>query len=872
MNLTNGDLPKTVAAEPTPCGRNLSGTTVGRFFIRARVGAGGMGEVYRADDPQLRRTVAIKRLSHSSDRELLKEAQRASALNDPHIAAVYDVFAEGDELFLVMEYVDGVTLKQRLQSPLGIDEFYRIAMQCLEALEAAHQKGILHGDLKPANIMLTRDGDVKICDFGLARRVALPGSSGSILNTVTTTGQPGGAGTPGYMAPEVALNQRVDIQADLFSLGVVFYEMLAQKHPFTAGSVMATLARLLHHEPESIESVNPHVPARLGRIVHRMLEKEPSKRQASAAEVARELAAAQKEEIAAGKRRRAIGWVAAALLVTGVAAFAIADGPRLVRRVRSAVSGDALPAPIHLAVLPFAESNPPDNHAFFSAGFTEAVNRRLSRLTLNRPIQVSSSGDVRARQVGSAAEARQQLGANVALTGALSYEQQVVVITCAIVDTRAGRTLRQGSVTADPRDPLVAENRIVEMVVGWLAIDLTDDEQRSLVARETSQPGAYDFFLQASGYLQNYDRPESIDSAITVFRRALEVDGRYALAYAGLGQAYWRKHELTGSSAWVEPARAACEGALGIDPSLAEPHACLGMVLNGTGAYERAAAEYGLALAREPTNDVLYSGAATAYERLGRPDEAEQSYRRAIELRPHYWAGYNMLGAFYYRTARYDDALKMFQQVVDLAPDSFRGYSSLGAVYFMKDRMTEAIDAFQRSLAVRPNYVAASNLGTLLYSEGEYKQSAEMLRQALAMDQGSYQVWANLASALETIGDQSGAEAAYREMRSRVLDRLTVNARDPNLHLALANCHAALGDLAQARSELQSALALKPSDAHTLFTIAAIYEQRFGQRDEALQWLTRSIEQGQTWREIDHAPMFAELRKDPRFQQLRRGR
>jgi serine/threonine-protein kinase len=352
----------------------------------------------------------------------------------------------------------------------------------------------------------------------------------------------------------------------------------------------------------------------------------------------------------------------------------------------------------------------------------------------------------------------------------------------------------------------------------------------------------------------------------------LEVDPRSALAYAGLGQAYWRKYELTGAASWAAPARAACEGALGIDSGIAEPHACLGMVLNGTGEYEKAAQAFNRALDLEPTNDLAYLGLATAYERLRRHDDAEQTYRRAIELRPHYWASYNNLGVYYYRAGRYEDALAMFQQVVALVPDSFRGYSSVGAVQFMRDRTSEAIAAFQHSLAIRPNLAAASNLGTLYYFEGQFRLAADTFRQALSFDQNSYQVWANLAQTLEQAGDKEEAAAAFKRARELAMERLAVNSRNAALHIAVAEHSAALGEIDKAKVSLSTALALAPNDAHTLFQIGVFYESRLKVRDEALKWLSRAVERGQTWREIDRAPELRALRTDPRFQQLRRSR
>ena len=854
-------------------GPDLAGSTIGRFRIVERVGAGGMGEVYRAEDTELRRTVAIKRLTprtlaeqgqEASSRQLLREARRASALNHPRIASVFDVFTAEGQVFLVMEYVDGVTLRDRLGSPLALGDFFGIAEQCAEALAAAHQKGILHGDLKPTNIMLTRDGGaVKVCDFGVARRLA----PAAALGETTSTARRGITGTPAYMAPEMVLEQKIDARADIFSLGVVLYEMLAGSNPFLADSLILTLDRIRTLSPDPLDRVNPGVPPALSRLVERMIAKEPAMRVASAASVSLELSTIREATAAAPARRRwsvtKTVWlfIAAALLLTAL----------IVPRIRERETAVVVPAEVNLVVLPFTGSAGAGDRQFFLQGLTESVNRQLSRLTVDRKFQVANIGDVRSRNVRTAADARDQLGANVVLAASVDSSDGLTRIVCALIETRSLRPLNEERIVAAGANPIDARNRVVQAVVRMMGLQLTPQEQSALAAEETRQPGAYDFYLQARGYLLNFDRIESLDNAVAVFRRALQADPRFALAYAGLGQAYWRKYELTNAVIWVEPSRAACEGALAIDATLAEPHACLGMVLNGTGEYEKAAAEFATAVDREPTNDLSCQGLATAYEKLGRHADAERTYRRAIELRPHYWAAYNTLGGYYYRLGRYQDALAMFQQVVALAPDSFRGHSSLGAVYFMLDRTAEAASAFEKSLAIRPNYVAASNLGTLYFFDGQYRPSAEAFRQALSLDEGNHQVWGNLAGALEWAGDPDGSKAAYTRAAELAEERIRINPRDAGLHMALAEYRAATGDTAKGLDSLAEVLKLAPSDASTLFQLAVFYESRLARRGEALTWLARAVERGQAWREIDRSPFLIDLRKDPRFQQLRRA-
>src|SRR5262249_45128646 len=236
-------------------------------------GRGGMGEVYLADDPALKRSVAIKRMSTGmrasrGDRQrFLREGQRASALNHPNVACIYDVVEHQDEVFLVMEYVSGGTLRQRLKEPFSAQQFLEIAIQCADALAAAHEKCILHGDIKPENIMLTPSGQVKILDFGVAKRISAPDPSAATASLETMTNSL--SGTPAYMAPEVLLQKPHDSRADIFALGLVFYEMLSGRHPFLADTFAGTVDRVLHQNPVSLARVNPRVPESLSRIVAR---------------------------------------------------------------------------------------------------------------------------------------------------------------------------------------------------------------------------------------------------------------------------------------------------------------------------------------------------------------------------------------------------------------------------------------------------------------------------------------------------------------------------------------------------------------------------------------------------------------------------
>ena len=305
------------------------------------------------------------------------------------------------------------------------------------------------------------------------------------------------------------------------------------------------------------------------------------------------------------------------------------------------------------------------------------------------------------------------------------------------------------------------------------------------------------------------------------------------------------------------------------DEAEAAPHACLGVVANGVGQYDKGVEEFEHALTRQPDSEAAYLGLAGAYQGLGQNDKAEEIFRRAIALRPAYWLGYSRLGAFYYAQARYGESEQMFTQVVALNPDSWRGYSNLGALYFAQGRVNEAIAAFERSLAIRPNYLAASNLGTLYFFEQQdYEKAAGAFRRAIALSGEEYVPWGNYAMALEWSGQKDEARSAYRRAADLAEAARRVNAKEASVQMSLAEYYAALGDMSRATMLMHSALALEPENPRLYYQAAVMEEHRLGHRDESLKWLRSAIEKGYSRQQIERSPSLAALREDPRFRKL----
>jgi serine/threonine protein kinase/tetratricopeptide (TPR) repeat protein len=856
---------------------SLTGVVAGRFEIGERLGKGAMGEVYRAQDKRLKRTVALKRLSPylRSDpvyrTRFEQEAERASAFSDAHAAAIYDVIEDRDEIFLVMELVEGQTLRQRLQTPISVNEFLQIAIDCAEALDAAHHCGLVHCDIKPENIMLTPAGQVKILDFGVAKH--LPRSDQS--STIERSG--GSGGTPAYMPPEVLLERVPDHRADIFSLGVVLYEGLAGHHPFASNSYVETTHRVLHERPTSLRLLNPKAPEELERIVEHAMAKEPAQRYLNARDLVDDLRAVQSgitpsrllpprrhQQFQRSSRLRWASTVVAVVLLVALIAWRW----DAIRRLWQ-------PAPpttqMHLAILPFTPAANDANSQAFAQGLTESISMRLTQLTSSYPLQIVPPRDLAADSIRTAQQARRTYGVNRVLEGSLRQFNNMIRVSYSLVDAANLTQLRGDTITVEADKPFDVEDRVLQSIVGQLGLELQPNEKTSLLAHGTQQPAAYDYYLRGRGYLQEYLRPENLESAITVFRHALETDPKYSLAYAGLGQAYLNKYERDRQSKWMDQARQSCQQAVALANDLATGHICLGMVYNSTGQYEGAVREFQVALQRDPLNDDGYRGLAHAYQLLGKTAQAEQTFQKAIQLRPQYWGGYAWLGSFYYNAARYDEAAREFTQMIALAPDSFRGYSNLGGVYLLQGHYPDAITQFERSVSIYPSGGAYSNLATAYFFQGNYSGAARTYEKALQVGGNeviAHITWMNLAEAYYwSPGERRRSRQACEKSIGLAQERLTINSRQLDATYEIAFCYAILQQSGRAEDYLQRALKISSDDPELLFTAGKI-DVFVGKPDRAISFLEKAVRAGYSLNFVRDDPAFRSLASNVQFKKL----
>jgi eukaryotic-like serine/threonine-protein kinase len=856
----------------------LIGSLVGRFVIRQRLGTGGMGQVYLADDPTLKRFVAIKRAtsgtrSDSRDRKkFLKEAQRASALNHPNIGSMYDVVEHNDELWLVMEYIEGETLRSRLKrGPIPREEFFTIAVQCCEGLQAAHEKGIIHGDVKPENIMLTTGNRVKILDFGVARRAYTgPDEITRSMETTTSSG-----GTPAYMAPEVLLQRPDDGRSDIFSIGVVFYEMLGGEQPFHTQSIATTIARIVHIEPPALKNV----PKSLANVIARSMAKDPDRRYPTAAALLEDLhrvetggKPALSISIPKSSRSRLL-LIALGILVPLVIVLMVYLPVRQIYSSRSTAVRPSPQAqtdgeqPTTLIVLPFEPVSEDAKLTAFGNGLVDTLTAKLAQLSGNHPLQVVSAGEIRLKNVTSLAQARQEFGADTGLRLGLERSGDLVRVSYSLTEAKSGKVIRAGSSDVPVTDPFAIEDQVTKAVAAALGLSLRADESRELVFHCTSSPEAYNYYTQARGYLENGSKAENVDSAIILLEQALKADPSYGRAEADMGSAYWTKYNATKEKSFITKSQEACMKAIDLGNAGASGHVCLGVLDNGTGKYEEAVQQFQSATELDSSNPDAYVGLGKAYELLGKPQDAESAYKKMIALRPNYWLGYNVLGAFYLGQAQFDDASKMFQKVVALTPESFRGYANLGATLLYEAKYGDAIRPLEQSLAIHATAGTYANVGTAYYYQRRYRDAAQAYEKAVQMDDKDYSLWGNLGEAYYWEGERQKARAANQKAIALARAELSINSRDPDLLNALAKYFAITDDRGRALAYLNRAMEGSKSNKEVLFSAAAIYNH-FGDKGEALEWLGKALRAGYSPEMARQQPELDNLHGDARFEDL----
>jgi tetratricopeptide (TPR) repeat protein/tRNA A-37 threonylcarbamoyl transferase component Bud32/TolB-like protein len=841
------------------------GAKLGHYRILEKLGEGGMGVVYRALDENLQREVALKvlRVDHHDDgtgrTRMRREALALAQLNHPNIATVYNFESDGDTDFVVLEYVSGESLAHLIrQKPLGMSRLLGLGAEIADAVEKAHSNGIIHCDLKPSNIVLTEDGHAKVLDFGLARLFAGFGESGT---AITATGSSGG--TLPYMSPE-QLSGKADVRSDVYALGTVLFEMSTGIRAFQQEHFADLVDAILHSRPTLPSTLNPEIPHSLDAIIVKAMAKDPKDRYQAAAEVRDDLM-----RLSAGIPVTAKvppsgisrAWQAISVLAV-LAVISLVSVP-FVRKVQTPSTAQATPARI-VAVLPFESVGGAPEDEALCRGLTEALTANLAQQGRRFGWEVVPAAEVRKQDIKDSEGARRILGANLVIEGSWQFKGANQV-AYGLVDAKNRRHVDGSVVRADSGDYFGLENQVLSGSLRMLSGDSAPVQIEGPQKYRPKDPKAYQYYLRARGYLQNYQQPQNVDSAVALLKSAIELDSNFALAHASLAEAYWRKYLETKDANYVALGQKSVRLAQRLAGDTAEVLSTLGLLDQGTGNYEKAAAEYERVIAINPTDDTAYRGLATAYKSLGNNVEAERAYRRAIEIRKDSPYGYTDLAVYLFSIGRTKEAEPVFQRAIELAPENPKAYTNLGGLYYVMADYPKAIALFEKSNAVMPNFRAYLNLGTVYYFQGHFGEAARSFEKSIELDNRDYRTWHNLGSAAYWVpGMRAKSMAAYKRAAEMMEAQLKVNPRDAELLTTLADCKSMLGQVKESESYMAAALKLAPDSALNMLVAAELYEHN-GKRDLALHWVSEAVKHGYAASNMEHSEGLRELRKDPRF-------
>jgi serine/threonine protein kinase/Flp pilus assembly protein TadD len=784
------------------------GARLGRYEVRSLLGAGGMGEVYLAQDTKLDRTAALKVLPTdvASDQERMRrfvqEAKAASAIKHPNVATIYEIGEAEGTTFIAMEHVEGQPLDAKINGrPIGSAEAVEIASQVADALDEAHLKGITHRDIKSANIMITPRGQVKVLDFGLAKVAAhKPQPTKSDMATVRKTDPGVVMGTVQYMSPEQALGREVDHRTDIFSLGVVMYEMATGRLPFAGATASETIDKITHSQPEAIARLNYEVPAELERIIRKCLEKDRERRYSSARELLIDLknlkrdsdsGSAATDEIAARpwshSRRIALVAIASAILGITVAVIIYMAGGSKTTTDSAAIDS--------IAVLPFINANADPNTDYLSDGITESIINSLSQLPHLKVMSRNSVFRYKGREADAQAVAK-ELKVQAVLTGRVTQRGDGLSISVELINAQDNSQIWGQQYNRKLADVFAVQQEIAGAISEKLRLKLTGTERQQLAKRPTENLKAFQYYMQGRAYTQRRTR-EDLLTAIRYCEKAIEEDRNYALAYAGLADVY-DNLGLRGYIAPIEGRRKAEEmarKALALDDNLAEAHAVLGQ------AYIDFA----------PYNFSLGDG----------------ELRRAIELSASLAMAHQYLGVSLARQGRLDEGLEEFLKARELDPLSS---------------------------------IIARNVAVPYYFKRDYVRAFELLRQANELGPGSSTHWEIGIYIQNRLFDEALAELekAKRERKS-----------DPILIYSTGMVYAAQGKRAEALQIIKELEEMSGANLDEAHWIAKIYAA-LNEKEQAFSWLERGLATGAIGAFYKDEPVWDTIRSDPRFADLLR--
>ena len=849
-----------------------------RYRIEALLGQGGMGRVYKALDKDLDRHVAIKvvRQGVMAEGDALKRFKQelllASKISHKNILRIHDMGEVGQVKFISMAYVEGQDLHQILMDnpKMPLERVLFFSRQLAEALAAAHAEGVVHRDLKPQNILVNKDDQIYVSDFGLAKSF----NEGAIGMTRTGAFM----GTPRYMSPEQVEGKPADQRSDIYAYGLILYEMVTGDVPFTGESTLKVMYQRIQEKPKSPKIANPSLPNWVVRIIMRCIEKEATDRYQSAYEILADLQGAAKS--ASGSRtlqiqlpefteRRWVPYVGGAIALV-ILFCALPWTRHLVfgggEKGTSVVSGvPPLEKGKYVAILPFRVLGDQQTLGYVAEGLNEALSAKLFQL---KDLRLADDNAVaRVSDKDPLQKTARSLGVNLVVTGTIQGDADKISVIVNLEDIPDGKRMWTQQFPGIPKDLLTIEDQISGQLVSALNVKPSNEELARSSARPTDNEDAYDLYLRGRQAYRGRDSIVGAQKAIDFYQSAIQKDQGFALAYTGLADASLYMYNEKKDNIWAEKALGAAQRAEQLKDDLPEVHFSLGSAYQATGKTSQAIAEMKRGLQLAPNSDQGYLRLGNVYLQTGQKDDAIGQFKKAIEVNPYYWVIHRDLGRAYYSIGENEKAIAEFQQVTQLQPENAEGWSNVATADLRMGKLEESIPAYQKSIQLAPTSLAYMDLGYVYTVLKQYPQAIEALEKAVELGPNQEDARGSLADAYRYSGQKEKADATYDKAIALAFHDLQVNPQDAGTMGDLALYYAKRGDAKRAAEYIQRARAIDKRDLALLYN-QAIVENLAGKQSEAIATLREALSKGYSVNDTSKDAELQNLQNRPDFQSL----